>query len=273
MGILHSGKRRIAEWMRPESRALRRLTRKIGQVPRHLDGKVRVWGWDLHFVDAASCMSAFDFIVVRRWLDFLSLRPDPTIIDCGANIGIAALHFKNLYPAARVIAFEPDHQICQILRKNIEVNGVTDVDIFECALWNHDGEMTFNRDGADGGHLVVKQDKACGGYVKTTRLREFLKEPVDFLKIDIEGAEGPVLIDCGSLLSNVKMISLEFHTMFGRQQDLGEILNLLTQNGFRYYVNSPGPWRHLNDSEDQMDSPFDQLLMISAQRTDVPIQD
>ena len=272
MGILHSGKHRITEWVRPESRALRHLTREIGQMPRHLDGRVRVWGWDLRFVDAASCVSAFDSIVVRRWLDFQSLRRDPTILDCGANIGIAALHFKNLYPAARIIAFEPDHQICQVLRKNIETNGAVGVDILERALWNRDGEMTFNRDGADGGHLVVEQDTARDDRVKTVRLREFLKEPIDFLKIDIEGAEGQVLIDCGALLSNVKMMSLEFHTMFGRQQDLGEILSLLAQNGFRYYINSPGPWRHSNDYEGKTDSPFDQLLMISAQRTDISIQ-
>jgi FkbM family methyltransferase len=266
MSLLSFARRRVADWKRPESKALRQMKSEIGHIPRHRHGRVRVWGWDLRFVDAASCISAFDSIVVKRWLDFFSARPDPIILDCGANIGIAVLHFKRLYPAARIVAFEPDHEICQVLKENIEANGVDDVDIHECALWDNNGEMVFNRDGADGGHLSIDSSGTCNSKVRTRTLCGFLQEPVDLLKMDIEGAESHVLRTCGSLLANVGMISLEYHTMFGRRQDLGEILDLLTRNGFRYYINSTGPWRHLNGTIPEPDSPFDQLLMISAKK-------
>ena len=55
---------------------------------------------------------SFDFqreeIFRREQYRFETDAPAPFIVDCGANIGMATLYFKSLYPDATVLAFEPD---------------------------------------------------------------------------------------------------------------------------------------------------------------------
>jgi len=73
--------------------------------------------------------------------------------------------------------------------------------------------------------------------VRAVRLRSYLaNEPVDLLKIDIEGAETLVLEDCADLLPNVERLFVEYHSFEGRPQTLHQLLAVLSNAGFRVYV-------------------------------------
>lgn len=268
MKVIKAAMRILAEAKLPEMRALRQLRRDIGRLPRYQPGQAKVWGWDIEFVDSASCISAFDYTVVRKWLDFDPNNTSPYIIDCGANIGLSVLHFKKTFPDCRITAFEPDPDICRVLKRNVTANGLKKVEIVERALWNEDGEIQFISDKADGGHLSFEAHAALGQTVKAERLRKYLEEPVDLLKMDIEGAETRVLSDCSEILGNVAAISLEYHSMFDRRQDLDEVLTVLGSNGFRYYINSFDSWINLRSKPPRINHPYDQLLMISAKKCD-----
>jgi len=259
--------RRLREWQRPEARALRQLKRSIGSLPRYQPGRVKVWGWDLEFVDSASCISGFDYIVVRRWNDFETENPQPYILDCGANIGISVLHYKRLFPNATIVAFEPDPQVCTVLRRNLRVNGATDVEVVEAALWDTEGEMPFGADRADGGRLEVSDGSKTLQLVKTQRLVEYLNQPVDLLKMDIEGAEGHVIPDCSDHLQHVKNITIEYHAISGREQDLHKILGTLAENGLRYFINSYGNWITLIRPPVSDALSIQQYVLISATRS------
>jgi FkbM family methyltransferase len=65
------------------------------------------------------------------------------ILDCGANIGMATLFFKWLYPNARIDAFEPDPKTFQLLENNVKQNHLTNVATHNCALWDIDGKIDF----------------------------------------------------------------------------------------------------------------------------------
>ena len=208
-------KRRWYRWQGPEARALRQLKRSLGHLPRHQPGHVCIWGWELEYVDAASCLSAFDFTVVRNWLDFGSSHPSPRIIDGGANIGISVLNYKRLFPQARITAFEPDPDICAVLRRNLKTNRAEDVEVIEAALWDTETELCFESDGADGGRIDLGQRGSSSIWVRTHRLVDYLNESVDMLKLDIEGAEGRVILDCGNHLRVAKNLVLEYHTFAG----------------------------------------------------------
>jgi hypothetical protein len=67
-----------------------------------------------------------------------------------------------------------------------------------------------------------------------------LNRDIDFLKIDIEGAEFEVLNDSIDMLHNVKNIFIEFHSFVGQEQKLPEILNVLKIAGFRLHISAPG---------------------------------
>jgi hypothetical protein len=70
------------------------------------------------------------------------------------------------------------------------------------------------------------------------RLSDYLDEPVDFLKLNIEGEELPVLQEAAASgkLRNVREMVLEYHGWPDGEQHLGDILNLLDRHGYRYLV-------------------------------------
>ena len=50
----------------------------------------------------------------------VELPANSFIIDCGANIGLSTIYFKQICPTAKIIAFEPDSTSFTILTKNIK---------------------------------------------------------------------------------------------------------------------------------------------------------
>jgi len=69
----------------------------------------------------------------------------PLIFDCGANIGLATLYFKNLYLGARIVAFEADPETAAVLRENVSANHLQDVSVHNLML----------TDGGRGVHLLL----------------------------------------------------------------------------------------------------------------------
>jgi hypothetical protein len=72
--------------------------------------------------------------------------------------------------------------------------------------------------------------------IQTVRLRDYLCEPIDLLKIDIEGAETEVIIDCTDRLTCVRRLFVEYHSFTGRPQTLNQILTVLRHAGFRVQI-------------------------------------
>lgn len=164
----------------------------------------------------------------------------PVIIDAGAHIGLTTLYFKKLFPAAQITAIEPNPLITPILQLNLDQNGLTDVTIAPVALADEAGQKRFFMDRS--------QDKwwSTGSFedgawnhqqlsdmieVSALPLADFLTGPVDFLKLDIEGAEFAVLAAAREKLPLIKHMIIEFHPTF--QQSLGKLVELLEQTGFR----------------------------------------
>lgn len=166
--------------------------------------------------------------------DFNTQRPDPLIIDGGSNMGMSILHFKHVYPNARIIGFEPDPSIFLLLSENLARNKIIDVRLVNAGLAGEDGESCFTPDGQAGGQI------SSSGQVKVRleRLSKYLWETVDFLKLNIEGAELDVLTEVteAGCLRNVRELVLEYHGWPKQEQKLGNILNLLNEQGFRYLV-------------------------------------
>jgi FkbM family methyltransferase len=254
-------------WHTPAAKALRHLRRCLRGFPRYQTGRVKVWGWDLQFVDAASCMSAFEIIVVRDWYNFKNTNPSPYILDCGSNIGISVLNFKRLFPDSEIVAFEPDPKICQTLRRNLEINHAANVSVVEAGLWDQAGEMIFESDGADGGRICASNNKEEKRPISTVRLVDYLHKPVDLLKLDIEGSETRVLMDSAPYLERINKIIIEYHVISKAVPNLSKLLSVLEDNGFRYYINSDGSWIDFYHLPKPINTWLDQCLMIFAQRS------
>lgn len=213
----------------------------------------RVWGkkpgslvhclnYTLRISDGPNFYILYKDIFIHRIYHFEAQRPDPFILDCGSNIGMSILYFKHVYPKARVIGFEPDPVIFPYLQENITRNDLKDVQLVQAALAAKEGTLTFYSDGKYGStiaeHLPADIPEDWTRHeVPCVRLRNYLTEPVDFLKVNIEGAEWEVLADSEDRLRQVREMVIEYHHLPGLPRTLHEILALLHRQRFEYLVN------------------------------------
>jgi FkbM family methyltransferase len=174
---------------------------------------------------------------------FTSKRKSPLIIDCGSNIGVSILFFKFIYPTSRIIAFEPDPITYGCLEHNIHNNQLLNVESHRKALAGYDGCINFYTHPGEAGSLRMSVIQERMPYqaqtVECTRLSNFISEEVDFLKIDVEGAEQEILMDLESSrkLCLIQQMVIEYHHHINKSVDeLSRIFRLLEQSGFGYQV-------------------------------------
>jgi FkbM family methyltransferase len=217
---------------------------EVRSMTRYMKGVYNLGGRTIEFPDGPSFASMYDEIFRNEIYHFASDSTKPFIIDCGANVGISILYFKQIYPNSKVIAFEPDPAIFDYLSKNIHHFGHRDVLLLNKGVWKEDTEIIFNSEGADAGRIIDQDDHYhTHTKVQVVRLSEFINEKVDLLKIDIEGAEVEVVKEISHKLFHVRNIFIEFHSYIHKPQELNKILEILSIHGFRYYIDSPSRLR------------------------------
>lgn len=196
---------------------------------------VEIGGLHLRVTDGANAYMQYKDEFVRRNYAFASSRADPVVIDGGANMGMFSIATLRDHPGARITAFEPDPRIGALLRKNLAANGGASVTVIDAALGAADGEMSFSPDGQAGGSLVPGEGTMR---VRVERLSSYLDHDIDFLKLNIEGAELEVIREAASSgrLSRVRAMVIEYHGWPDGEQRLGPLLSLLDEQGFRYLI-------------------------------------
>ena len=127
--------------------------------------------------------------------------PGDTVFDIGANIGYVSLSLaKRVGPQGRVIAFEPIPQNVASFRNNIRINALRNVQLLEFAASDKTGTVIIRMaENPSTASLVWHRDNpnATELSVNTISIDDLvegsnLSHP-KFVKIDVEGAEGPVL--------------------------------------------------------------------------------
>jgi len=210
--------------------------RSVAAMPRQQHGEVAFRGLKLRFNDNVAMLGMLDEIFVRENYAFDADTDAPVVIDCGANIGVGVAYIKSRYPRATVHAFEPDVSAFACLQANVANNGFQNVHLHNQAVWIRQETLTFYPDGSWGGGLMGGPS-ATGVKVEAVDLNDFLDQPVDLLKIDIEGAEGQVIEHAMPRIgSHVKRLFFEWHSMKGDAQTLGPLLAGLGAQGFRYHI-------------------------------------
>ena len=159
--------------------------------------------------------------------------PVRTVLDVGAHIGVFTVFIKHMYPEARVIVFEPDPQNFALLQENTK--NLTDVQLVNRALLDAEGELDFYATTLDdpkntGGGSIWEQKEWSSRKirVKTLDIRKALPdflapgEKLDFLKLDCEGSEYPLiraLVESGQI-GRVARIAGEYHRSLADMEQL-----------------------------------------------------
>lgn len=212
--------------------------KRLHLFPRYQQDSTDLLGKSVRLVDGASFLSAYRQIFERELYCFSTSRENPKIIDCGANIGLCILYWKQLYPAAHITAFEPDPNVFEILVWNCKHWELTNVELINKAVWSSETELPFWAEGADAGRLLENSElnDKSSTTVLTTNLRDYLQEAVDFLKLDIEGAETEVLLHCADCLQRISNLFVEYHSFIGKEQEIDAILRVLRHADFRIHI-------------------------------------
>lgn len=161
--------------------------------------------------------------------------PNPLIIDCGAGIGAASARLLSEHPSASLIAFEADHERFSCLKENIRSFGFEErAEIYEKACWIEEKDAlewySINGIGSLSKPNSIGHSPGC---VKTVKLKDYLTQPVFFLKMSIEGKEKEVLIDCEDKLKNIENMLIEFHYRVGEEDNLPDFINILKAHNFK----------------------------------------
>ncbi|WP_165077206.1 FkbM family methyltransferase [Methanogenium sp. MK-MG] len=208
---------------------------------RNMMGESNLIGLSIRYTDIMSLYVEYKDIFVNKIYHFNSEKKSPYILDGGGCIGMSVLYFKSIYPKAKIVCFEPDPEIFKILKQNLTTNNIDDVALINAGLAKDEGVLSFNSDNVDGGKIV--ENNQGNIKIRTVRLSEYITESVDFLKLNIEGQELPVIQEVEEFgkLRNIKEMVIEYHGWPNESQKLGELLTILDRNGFRYLIHDFDP--------------------------------
>lgn len=256
--------------------AVRDESERAGAAVAHGE-RGRVAGFDVRFNNRANfdvlCKDLFD----GRIYHFDSSASAPRILDCGGNIGMSCLYFKSVYPHARITTFEPDPLVLPYLRHNLRANGLSDIEIIEAALATQSSPQVLHSDGKYASSLAehaaedVRNGADATFEVNCVSLADYIGEHTHFLKMNIEGAEWPVLQHAGEALRRIDQMVIEYHHLPGLPRTLHKILALLDELGFEYLINDfdrvTNPHAH---PPFRLTPRTSYYLLIFAQRMDAP---
>ena len=231
-----------------------RLAFKLNFFCKILKRKVKtenIFGQHVNFFSYENLFILFCEIFLEEQYYFLTEKKDPFIIDCGSNIGMSILYFKLIYPQCRILSFEPDLNTNNFLRKNVKQNSFANVEINQNAVAGVEKEIDFYIDPHQNSALWMSMVKELSGRkrrkadsikVKSVKLSNYVNEPVDLLKLDVEGAEFEVIKDLNSnsRLDLINQMVIECHVFNDNWiPEVTDILNILNDNGFRCIMTNP----------------------------------
>lgn len=179
------------------------------------------------------------------------LRPDMVFADVGANQGEFALPVAKRLSAGRVLAFEPEDQMFGMLERNIALNGLSNIQVFHFGLGKATSQTALYTStdtalhyGWHEGLFTSFKDDYRSHFVQgieIRRLDEVLSEtPVerlDYIKIDVEGAELFVLEGARCVIETYKprlILEINAETFASAGYSTSDLLTFVSGLGYRF---------------------------------------
>jgi len=159
----------------------------------------------------------------------LKIKKNDIVIDFGANIGDFTVKAgKILNGTGKIIAVEPNHENVELLKENLKLNNIYNVEILECAVADKDGYSYLSGDDVD----ASLTDIDTGNKIKTMSINTLLNQlghPKNVVvKMDIEGGERHIFKN-KEFIESIREIAVELHG----KENIDEITKILRSNNFK----------------------------------------
>jgi FkbM family methyltransferase len=177
------------------------------------------------------------------------LKKDMVCLDVGGNIGYYTLFESNIVGEnGKVIAIEPSPPNFQHLKKNLEIQNTENVDAYNFAAGDKDGEINFLVYEESNGSFTIPDGETTdlpGELIKVqakrldTFLGELKQDHVDFVRMDVEGYESHII---GGMINTIKkskpMFQIEVHASIMGKEGTKKFLKTFQDFGYeaKYYV-------------------------------------
>lgn len=212
---------RIYAWNKPLADAYR-----IGQL------YVKQSPHPLFFRYGSSDLWVFSQIFIRNeYGKIANIHDIRSIIDCGANIGYSSAYFLMNYPQVQIMAVEPDSRNFELLTRNTAPYA-SRVTCIQKALWSHQTGLKISTDPIGEANEWATTVRACqsseSADVQATDIyslmKEFGKDTIDILKVDIEGSEEVVFrSNYDRWLERIGIVVIELHGEQAEQAFFGAL--------------------------------------------------
>ena len=170
------------------------------------------------------------------------INADDVVVDIGAHIGGFAVRAAKKAHRGEVYAFEASSKNYAMLTENRNLNNANNLRIHNKAVSGQRGEMKFYMPDDNGalGSLLQETDSPLE-IVQAVTLDDIIAdnhiEQIDYLKLDVEGAEYDILLNClAETLAKVRRIIMEYHGFEGHTQSPMDLVRLLETHGFIVHV-------------------------------------
>jgi len=198
----------------------------------------------------------------------MPIRNNATILDLGANVGYTAASLGVRYPNARIIGVELDRDNAQLARINTEFLGER-CTIVNAGIWHEETTIAYGGNTEHALRIGDENEQANQHYVQTLTMESLMDQfnlsQVDYVKMDIEGAEHSVLDPNLNLhwLNRIKNLNVEVH----EPATVQGITDVLSEYGFDNLI-QPTHWSAVIASRQamsgQVDPPGAQKIPLAA---------
>jgi len=165
-----------------------------------------------------------------------------TVVDIGAHIGAFAVRAARFAHPGKVYSYEASGKNYALLSENSQLNGIENLYIENSAISDRRGQMFL---------YVPAGNSILGSLLQTTSsfketvqaitLADIIVEhaltQIDFFKMDVEGAEFDILLNCSAeTFAKIQRMVLEYHEFEGDNRTHLDLVNLLVSHGFKVVV-------------------------------------
>lgn len=175
----------------------------------------KVFRYPIYIRKGTSDFPVFESVLAQHCYDINYGCSPEIIFDCGANIGLSTVFYANRFPAAKIIAIEPESANFELLKKNTE--HYPNIHLYQAGLWNKVTGLKIEDHGYGAwGFMVREAPEGTPGAIKAISIPELMRqqqcEKIDILKIDIEGSEKELFErHYETWLPKVKTLVIELH--------------------------------------------------------------
>jgi len=201
-------------------------------------------------------LAGYERVMNDYWFSVYEPKPADIVVDIGAGKGEETYAFsKRVGPGGRVISVEAHPQTFRCLVKLIEHNGLTNVVPVHAAICEKQHDVFINNPEWDqqGSIVAAASGLRIPGLTLDALVKNLAVARIDFLKMNIEGAEALAIQGMSQSIQNTKAVCISCHDFLGdscsneQMRTKAKVAAFLEQNGFRIFSRDNDPRPYIRD--------------------------